>query len=260
MRAHGSALGQGYADVAHVQHPVEQEYHALIRKRRVAHCRADALEAAGQQVVEGQVLVRRIAPIATTDVAVEHFGRSFGQPVAQGLGEHTAIVVAVGEVLHPDVDRRGKDAETAFTVSLGRKIVRQTEIRLTLAGHTLLAQARNDKAPAVVKPQNEVVAVAPGCMETDTAIRMKVSGKPRKHADSIVIQSGSRFGLAAVAGWLRGQPGGAATGTVVLARHCGKARRNAPSMEEINPVDVGRHIAYAESDGLRHRSNVTARP
>ena len=170
-----------------MQHAIEQENHALVRHRRVAHRRADSLETSGQQVVKRQVFVWCIPPIAAPDVAVEQFSRSLGQAVAQGLRKHTGIVVAVVEMLHPGADRRSENTETVFSVSLGRKIVRQTEIRLTLTGYTLLAQARNGKARAIFKAQDEVVAVAPSRIKADPAIRMKVSGKPREHTDSIVV-------------------------------------------------------------------------
>ena len=138
---HGSVFCQGDADALHVQQVVQDEVDGLVGQGRVAHGGADALEAFGQQVGDGQVLVRSVAPGCLADVLVHLLCGGFGQAVAEGLDEQVAVGVARSVEGFKPVDGRG---EQSHRICLARRQrphkVAQAEVGSSLRVGFLLAQ------------------------------------------------------------------------------------------------------------------------
>jgi hypothetical protein len=100
-----------------VQQSPEDILFGVVRTGRIAEGRAYPLVALGDQVLIGQVLVRRVTPMALADPHVEGFGQGLRQAIRQGLEHEGRIVVVIGlEGGDPFVDADAGGAGEAANV------------------------------------------------------------------------------------------------------------------------------------------------
>ena len=81
MLHHHPALGQADAYLFHVQQVREDEVHAGVGERRIAHRRTDALKGLDVELLDGEPLVGSISPIVGSHFLVHLLGGSLGKPV-----------------------------------------------------------------------------------------------------------------------------------------------------------------------------------
>ena len=112
MGGHHTALGQSDTNVLHANEVVQQEVHAGIRQRGIAHGRPDSLELLLVQLGNGQLLVGCISPIVAPHFLVHPLGGGLCQTVGQCLDKHAAERVVLVHVLSTVVGARGKEPDT----------------------------------------------------------------------------------------------------------------------------------------------------
>ena len=109
--AHGSALGEVDAYLTEVQELVEQEVHAGVGQRGVAHGGAYALELLAVQLGYGELLAGGVAPDLPSHLLVQPLGGGLGQPVGQQLGHELAVGVVVEVGGHGAVGAGGEEGQ-----------------------------------------------------------------------------------------------------------------------------------------------------
>ena len=133
MGLHGSTLSKADTHTLEIKQTAQQEVQALVGQRRIAHSRAPSLVAFLEELFDGEILVRRIAPQLAAHKKVSHFSSRFSQTVGQCLTEKTMILVVPTPMLHLIVNRSGKKAYPIGHTLLNRTHeIGQAEARFSL--------------------------------------------------------------------------------------------------------------------------------
>ena len=146
---------------------VQVEVQALVRQRRIAHCRAYALELLGKEVGHGQVLHEGVAPVVAPHMLVCLLYGRFGQAVGQRLGQEVAVVVLAGaELLKAGIDRCH---EQPYLVGRGSDEICQAEIGRALLAEECQAHGRT-ALPDIVQHNILVVRMAGTQQKTEVSM------------------------------------------------------------------------------------------
>mmetsp|Transcript_23177 Transcript_23177/g.58437 ORF Transcript_23177/g.58437 Transcript_23177/m.58437 type:complete len:525 (-) Transcript_23177:2389-3963(-) len=146
-REHGHGLRQRHADLLLNLHQVPHGLLlSVVRLRRVARRRTDALVLDLQQVIWAQVLIRRVAPQILPDVQVQNLGKCLRQAVRDRLGHDVAVIVTLGLEVRGDRIQAeaciGEGTDVVLLAALRRRDeVSHREVLLLVISLCLLAQA-----------------------------------------------------------------------------------------------------------------------
>jgi hypothetical protein len=127
-RRHRKGLGQVETDVLGAEQLEQLALLTVVGTRGIAEGRTDAAEPLGDQVLLGQVLVRRV-PLAPRR-PVQELGESLREPIGQRLDHDRVVVVVLGLVASSElVGTMDGDAEGTDVVIARRDVVGQAAVR-----------------------------------------------------------------------------------------------------------------------------------
>ena len=162
----------------------------------------------------------------------------FGQAVGQGLYQQLPVGIVAAGSFRLSLHGGGKDTYRVCDARrAGAYKVAQAEVGAVVGMGCLLAQQGEGDVV-----QQQVVAIGIGAAQAEEALHLQHPFQAGEHALGLLEELHGFGRLVAVGLGERRQPQGTARVAAVQVGDGGKARLEAPRVEEVDPVDVGGRI------------------